>query len=130
MLNPCLNDSQNPGFCSAWQGIGRVESFQSAVGIICGWVDLRAEGGGGKGGAGMVVAAGHDGEVFLGGWAAGDGALYAGDAGGEPDGPETRTCAPVVARKAARYRGQGRRQIKMCHNSRTAPFIKRHVLCE
>ena len=110
MTNLCPIDSQNPGFCAAWQWIGRAGSFQSAVGIVCGWVALRAEGGGGKGGAGMVVAAGHDGDVVLGGWAAGDGALYASDAGGEPDGPETRTCAPVVARKAARYRGQGDRQ--------------------
>ena len=45
MLNPCCNDSQNPGFCSTWQGIGQVESFQSAVGIFFGWVALRAEGG-------------------------------------------------------------------------------------
>ncbi len=43
MTNPCYNDSQNPGFRSAWQGIGRVGSFQSVVGIICGWVALRAE---------------------------------------------------------------------------------------
>ena len=102
--------------------------FQSAVGIVCGWVALRAEGGGGEGGAGMVVAAGHDGDVVLGGWAAGDGALYADDAGGQPDGPKTRICAPVVARKAARYRGQGRRQIKMCHNSRTDSFTNSNEL--
>ena len=43
MLNPCCNGSQNPGYCAAWQGIGRVKSFQSAVGINCGWVALWAE---------------------------------------------------------------------------------------
>ncbi len=43
MTNPCYNDSQNPGFRSAWQGIGRVGLFQSAVGIICGWVALRVK---------------------------------------------------------------------------------------
>ena len=43
MLNLCLNDSQNPGFRSAWQGIGSVGLFQSAVGINCGWIALRAE---------------------------------------------------------------------------------------
>ena len=43
MLNPCCNDSQNPGYCAAWQRIGSVGSFQSAVGIIRGWVALRAE---------------------------------------------------------------------------------------
>ena len=43
MTNPCYNDSQNPGFCPAWQGIGRVGLFQSAVGIFCGCVALRAE---------------------------------------------------------------------------------------
>ena len=43
MTNLCLNDSRNPEFCAAGQGIGSVGSFQSAVGIICGWVALRAE---------------------------------------------------------------------------------------
>ena len=42
-MNPCCNDSQNPGFCSTWQGIGSVGLFQGAIGIICGWVALRAE---------------------------------------------------------------------------------------
>ncbi len=27
-MNPCSNDSQNPGYCAAWQGIGRVGLFQ------------------------------------------------------------------------------------------------------
>ena len=31
VTNLCLNDSQNPGFCSAWQGIGMAGSFQSVV---------------------------------------------------------------------------------------------------
>ena len=43
MTNPYQYDSQNPGFRAAWQGIGRVGLFQSAVGIFCGWVALRTE---------------------------------------------------------------------------------------
>ena len=43
MTNLCLNDSQNPGFCSAGQGIGKVGLFQGAVGINCGWVAQRGE---------------------------------------------------------------------------------------
>ena len=49
MTNLCLNDSQNPGFCSTWQGIGSVGSFQSAVGINL-WLGCVAGGDGDGGG--------------------------------------------------------------------------------
>ena len=62
MLNPCCNDSENPGYCAAWQGIGRVESFQSAVGIFFGWVALRAEGGD-EGGMDSRTASGRFGGI-------------------------------------------------------------------
>ena len=69
------------------------------------------------------MAAGADNGVpAMGGRAPGDGALHAGDAGGQP--PE----APAVPAVAANEKPPGKAggtggQMNKCHNSRTDPFI-------
>jgi hypothetical protein len=72
---------------------------------------------------GLVAAPSHNGAVALGERATGDGPLHARDAGGQPDGAQSRPQASPIADEAAGS-GKGKRTVKndKCHNSRTDPF--------